>query len=401
MSSLRDLIQTVAGRDADDETFAAREVVVQQNGQARQAGSAHPDGTFVAEFRRRAERSLYLFAKAVLGLTRLTPPLHKPVCDWLQGIPPYRKLLLLPRDHLKSSIVAKALPIHLLIQPAATNAYFPGRDGSATRILLSNETATNAEHFLRWIMAKFETGALLRALWPARMWDNPRKQSRKWNEKECVIPRTDDFPESSIETIGVGGAITSRHYEVLIKDDLISVEAANSEIVMTTAIEWHKASRALLDPPDTALEFTVGTRWAVHDLYDFIIETDPSVAVLKRAVVEDGVPIFPVGGEGVPMFGLPTIDRLQKEFGVLFPLLYMNDATDPSLTDFDLEQLREFEFVGDILRFREDERDAALAERLHAPRPSTQSHLRGLRLTPETWPMVFERGQGYLRVKYS
>lgn len=376
------------------ESLDAEVVVDAATGTIRQAGTVDsPAGPFIQRFRRLAERSLYVFAKAVLDLTRLTPTLHAPACDWLQRVPPYRKLLLLPRDTYKSSMVAKALPIHLLIQPRESNAYFPGRDGASTRILLANETATNAEHFLRWIEGRFESKAKLRALWPQCCWDNPRKQSRKWNEKEMVIPRADDYPEASIETIGVGGAITSRHYDVLCKDDLISLEAANSPLVMQTAIEWHKASRALMDDPDKSLEFMVGTRWSVADLYSDIIDTDPSVDVMVRSIIEDGKSILP------DVFSLETIGRLQREFGTLFPLLYMNCASDPTLTDFAEADLRVFAIEGDRLRFDEDERDLALRERHGAPR-SPVAAPRGTPLTPERMRDMFVGREEFLRLRY-
>lgn len=386
MSNVREFVEAIAkGEMPPDELLVDR-----KSGQVRQAGTIDGgDSQFILKFREAAERSLYVFAKAVLGLNRLTKHLHLPVCDLLTRIPPYRKLVLLPRDHLKSSIVAKALPIHILIQPKEHNIYLPKCDGASTRVLLSNETATNAEHFLRWVMAKFETCKLLRALWPHRCWNNPRRESKKWQEKEMMIPRDEDFPEASIETIGVGGAITSRHYNVLIKDDLISIEAANSAVVMQTAIEWHKASRALMDDPDKSLEFIIGTRWAVYDLYEYIEKEDPSVEVYKRAGIEDGASIWP------EMFSLETHARLRKEFGTLYPLLYLNNATDPALADFDMEQIRMFQVEGDKIVFDETEQDLLLHKEYNEPARAPDLP-RGTVMKSDMWGQLMGRHE-YLR----
>jgi len=83
----------------DAQTVPAFEEVVvdRRTGQPRHAGADQSDGPWIMQFRRRAEQSLYVFAKGVLGLTRLTPTLHKPLCAGLTRIPPYRKLRLLPR----------------------------------------------------------------------------------------------------------------------------------------------------------------------------------------------------------------------------------------------------------------------------------------------------------------
>lgn len=384
LGEIRDLLSADVDR---------REIVIdRKTGRPRQAGASQAEGAYMVEMRRRFEKSPYAFAKGVLARDRLTPELHKPTMDWLTVIPPYRKLGLLPRDHYKSTMVSQVLPCHVFIQPRETNIYFPGKDGVETRILLTCETETRASMHLRWVENQFERNDVLRGFWPHRLWENPRRESKKWNETQMLLPRATftDTADSSMQAVGVGGAITGGHFDVLIKDDLISIEAANSPLVMETAIEWHKTSRALMDDPDKSLEFIIGTRWAVRDLYSVIQETDPSVAVLKKGIIENGKPIMP------KVFSLATIARLHKEFGVLFPLLYMNEAADPELTDFDMTMIREFEIVGGNIVFKEDERDALIAERMNAPMAVVEAPS-GMPLTRDTWQLVYQPGQGLRR----
>jgi len=294
-------------------TALQQEVVIDPTAKKpRQAGATEVENTkYVDELRKRAEASLFVFTKGILNLSRLSLNLHLPICRQLQKVPPYRKMTLLPRDHLKSSIVGRGLPMHILIQPEKNNIYIPNKEGASSRVLLAYETATNAEHQLRWIEGQFESNQLLRHLWPECVWESSRRDSSKWSAKEMTIPRRDDYPEASIETIGVGGAVTGRHYDCFIKDDLVTLEAANSEVVMQDAIDWHVASRALLDDPDKGLEWILGTKWAVHDMYEYIEQNDPTVEIIKRAVVEPDEkghmqPIFP------EMFSLDTIARLKR-----------------------------------------------------------------------------------------
>lgn len=376
----------------DAETDQSEIVVDRKTGQARQAGADQPDGKWIVEFKHRAERSLFVFAKGVLGRDRLTQSLHRHFCGWLTRTPPYRKMGLLPRDHYKTTIASHALPMHIFIQPEEDNLYFPGRDGSEIRVLLGCETEARSMKHIRWIETQFESNAILRALWPHRCWEIPLKQSKKWNEREMLLPRKRDFADVSLQAIGVGGAITGAHFDVLIKDDLISLEAANSQTVMATAIEWHVASRALMDDPDKSLEFIIGTRWAVQDLYQYIEENDPTVEILKRSIVEDGQPIMP------EVFSLETVDRLRKEFGVLFPLLYMNSAADPTLTDFSISDVRAFRIVDGEIVFDEDERDLLLTERHQGPvrKPELRP---GTRLTPESYDLLFGRAEYFTRLR--
>lgn len=384
---------------------AKREIVVDSNGHPRQAGAAPaPNSPILDQIRGRCERSLFIFAKLVLGLDRLTPTLHREVCRFLQdGSRKKRKLVLLPRDHLKTSIVSRSLPIHMLIQPAKNGAYFADKAGPNTRILLAGETATNTEHQLSWIAGTFESNLLLRAFWPDCCWQNPRREAKRWNAQVMVIPRTQDFPEASIETMGVGGAVTGRHYDVLLKDDLVTLEAANSPTVMFKAIEWHKTSRALLDDPDLSLEFIIGTRWAVMDLYEDIERNDPSVEVYKRAAIEDGKPIFgrvePESGEPFG-FTLDSLAQLSRELGVLFPLLYMNNAVDPALTDFDPGAIRYFEVSNGKIRFDESELDEIIREKVNAPAPTVVAPAYGAAFNEATYDAVVGNRESYLRFKY-
>lgn len=364
------------------------EVVVDKaTGLARQAGAAQAEGPWVDGLRRRAESSLYVFAKGILGREYLTVGLHKPVCAWLQQRPPDRKLLLLPREHCKTTLVAHALPLHILIQPQESNLYFPGAAGEDQRVVLAGETDTRATDALRVIKATTENNDVLRAFWPHRVWDKPSQQALKWNDKEIILPRKSEWPDPSIRCIGVGGAVTGSHPSVLIKDDLVTLEAANSPTVMQTAITWHIASRALINAPG-CLEYTIGTRWAVNDLYEYIQTNDPSVEHMTRAVVENGVPIYP------QMFSLEKVGQLHREFGVLFPLLYMNSAADPSLVDFDMSMIRDFEIRNGMICFQEDERDLAIAERLKLP-PGAVATPTGASLSARSWQSVYTPGEGF------
>lgn len=358
-------------------------VIDRKTGKVRQAGTLDPDQKDVLSFIGRAERDLYTLAKGVLGLTRLTPGLHGPLCRWLSDLEVKKsKLLLLPRDHLKTSMF-RALAIHIQIQPAIGNIYLEGKEGSSSRILLSSETSTNAQHQLRWIQQQYESNALLRALWPHICWDNPKKEAKRWNEEEMVLPRSSLYPESSIETIGVGGAVTGRHYDVIMKDDLVTFAAANSQVVMREAIEWHKSSRALLDDPEKSLEFIIGTRWGAFDLYQYIMDHDPEVDWLVKGAIEDGKPIFP------EVFSLKSLERLRKDLGPLFFLLYMNSAADPSLIDFDTSAVRACYVADGTVFFEEDARDDSIFEQMSSVPVLLKEDTRGLRLNAENHSRLF------------
>lgn len=335
------------------------EWVADKMGRIRQAGTVDPDGSMPGKLRWMCEKSLYHFCVFVLNRQYLTSSLHRPVCNWLSSVPSYRKMLLLPRRHAKTSVVSHGLPLHILIQPEG-GLYLPWKNGADTRIMLAGETAQRAQDNLRVAKTTFEGNDLFRGLWPHLVWENPRKQADKWNENMLVIPRLENYPDPSIRAIGVGGAITGARHDVHIKDDLVTEEAANSEVVMDGAIRWHVNSRALFDDPDKSVEFVIGTRWAVHDLYSYIMQNDPTVSYLIRSIIEDGKTIYPEA------FSMETVDRLRKEFGIMFALLYMNNIGDPDLVDFTEEELRFFALTDGICSYDEDIRDTTMEKHREA-----------------------------------
>jgi len=371
------------------------EIIVEpKTGRVRQAGTTE-SGKFILHLKDRAEKSLYVFDKAILRRhlqpNLMSPKLHGWFCRWLQKVPPYRKMALLPRGHLKSAIVGEALPMHMLIQPDPTeglNPYWPGMSGADMRIFLIGEKQDLMSAHLRFIETQFETNQLLRAFWPHRCWDNPRREAKKWNELEMEVPRHASYPDPSICAAGVGGAMAGKHPNVLIKDDLISLEAANSQTVMETAWETHRTSRPLLAPnEDRGLEYIIGTHWAVGDIYFRIQQQDPSVECVTRSIIEDGMPIW-------EHMTLTEIDRLRKEYGPLFYLLYMNSAANPELTDFHPENLRFYTIDNGLLAFDEDERDLILADRDGpAPHRPAPDGLRGTVLTPELMKNLLDGGE--------
>lgn len=347
------------------------EFIVQKNGQVRQAGATNAEDPLVSQFRMQAERDLFTFNFGVLDQWWLYPPLHQAICKWLQRCPPHRKALVVPRGHGKSTIGCQGMPLHMIIQPREHNIYLQGMLGTDTRILLAGETILRAQDHLGVIADQAVNNTLLRGLWPHIAWENPKRESKKWNESELIFPRERQFPDPTIRAIGVGGAVTGAHPPVMIKDDITTEAAANSPTVMNTAIRWHENIRAVLasqgaDP----LEFIYGTRWAVGDMIDRC-EADPTVEVNSdwRQITDGGKVIYPENSRGdLTDFGREgAVEKLmnQHKAGGMFWLLYMNSVGDSNLVDFSAADLREFEFrsAGDqrMIMLTEDDRDVQLA----------------------------------------
>lgn len=293
---------------------------------AVQTGDTSPRSEQVrSALRAQAQRSTYVMAKAIIGFHDLTPRLHAEMCSWIES-PSTRKLGLVPRDHLKTSVWTIADTVRLI----AANPNI--------RLLIANETATNASHFLRRIQAVFERAALFRWLFPELI---PDIGKCKWSESEMLVPRTKDFPESTVEVMGVGGAVVSRHYNRIKLDDLVGKEASESVEVMKKTIDWYLYCESLLEKPIDPIE-TYGTRWTHKDLYAWIQEHEHDIDFFHRkAVDKEGLTLWP------ERFPLKELMRIKNKIGAFkFSCQYQNEPYDPEHMTFDPGWLRYFELNG-------------------------------------------------------
>lgn len=290
----------------------------------------HEEEEIRQSLRDRAKRSTYFFAKAVLSFADLTVHTHGPICRTLDS-PSKRKLVVMPRDHLKTSIATIADTLRrIVVNPNI-------------RILLGNETATNASHFLRRIAAVFDRNARFRWLFPELV-EEPAQRT-KWSENEILVPRTEDHPESTVEAIGVGGAVVSRHYDLIKLDDLVGKEASESDEIMRKTRDWYDYCESLLHHPIDSEIHVIGTRWTHNDLIRKIIDNEGEYfdQVITSAILPDGSPLWP------ERFTLEVLARIRAKIGSWkFSCQYLNSPHDPEATSFQSSWIKYYRRQGDI-----------------------------------------------------
>jgi predicted phage terminase large subunit-like protein len=289
-------------------------------------GSMHMDD-IRADLRDRAISSTYFMARAVIGFKDLTRPTHGPICKIIES-PSTRKLIVVPRDHLKTSICTIADTTRRVAQ------------NPSIRILIGNETATNSSHFLRRIEAIFDRCSMFRWLFPDLLEDPSKRQ--KWSETEMLVPRKEDHPESTVEAIGVGGAVVSRHYDVIKLDDIVGKEASESEEVMRKTIDWYIYCESLLVHPTQSEIHVIGTRWAYHDVIQKILTDELEVYDKLVLSALDGQ-----NGLWPERFPLHVLDIIRQKMGSWkFSCQYLNAPHDPEASSFNPNWLRYYTMSG-------------------------------------------------------
>lgn len=292
-----------------------------------------------------AEQSLFFFSRNILERKWLTTSLHQSMCSYLQIGSKTRKLMLVPRNHGKTTLIKDQI-LHLLIQPASHNIYFSGFAGSDLRILLASETTRNAARHLRSIEAVLEKNRLLRSLWPHIA------RGAKWSETEMELQRSTNYSEPTVEALGTDTAIASRHVDWIFCDDIYTFEAMQSPSVSERVNLWYDALEPILDVDENheARLTVTGTAWSDRDVYkrilDSIAEGDSSYEEpYIRSVIENGQPIWP---ERFPLSRLENI-RFRTERRGLWAFNWMNSYGQSELTDFRRSWLQSFALEGDII----------------------------------------------------
>lgn len=270
-----------------------------------------------------ASRDLFMFCRGVLGYTDLTEACHGPLCTWHDENPSRFKLTLMPRGHLKTSCITIGKNLQKVVQ------------NPEARILLANETATNAQKFLSAIRSHAESNRRFRALYSHIIPLEPKT----WSQEALTFNRKGFYTTPTITAMGMTGALTSQHYTHLSLDDLISEEAAKSKLVMDDVITRASRMFSLMDNPTVDTLDLTGTRWAFYDVYSYFMQRfGGKLARFIRAAIEDDVPIWP---ERFPLETLADIRNDPLTGGeYAFSCLYMNNPRNSDVQDFNVQDLK-------------------------------------------------------------
>lgn len=188
--------------------------------------------------------------------------------------PAKKKALVIPRNHLKSTIATIAFCIQQMIK------------NPNIRILIGNGVWDVARTFLSEIKAQME-GSQLKYLFGDF-------QSARWNADEIILKqRTKALKEPTILTTGVEAETTGGHYDLIILDDLMGLQNSQTPEQRSKVKRFRRSMINLLEPRGGLL-VEIGTRWHLDDTFSEIFDNEMKYYdVLVKEVVENGKLIFP------------------------------------------------------------------------------------------------------------
>jgi len=195
--------------------------------------------------------SLYRTCKGLLGYKDVNTTTHAGTIKALQSDSP-RKLIILPRGCLKSSICTVAYPIwKLLVNPNL-------------RILIDSELYTNSTTYLREIKAHLESPTFTDVF-------GEFKTKTDWTQGTITIAqRSHPYKESSITCGGVGTVKVGQHYDIIIGDDYNSNKNSDTPEGLEKVLRHFKYNQSILEPNGTYI--IVCTRYASRDCAGYVLD---------------------------------------------------------------------------------------------------------------------------------
>jgi predicted phage terminase large subunit-like protein len=243
-------------------------------------------------------------------------------CAEVQADPDGR-LDLWSREHYKSTIITFAKTIQdILVNPEVTVGIF-------------SHTKPIARAFLRQIKFELEGNERIKYLFPDVLYANPRIESKNWSEDNGItVKRLTNPKEATVEASGlVDGQPTSKHYMLLVYDDVVTRESVTSpEMIKKTTEAWELSLNLGAQGGRRRI---IGTRYHYNDSYATMIERGSAIPRIYPATDTgkvDGIPVF---------LTQEVLDEKRRDMGVyIFGCQMLQDPKADQAQGFKAEWLR-------------------------------------------------------------
>lgn len=235
--------------------------------------SSIPPERRIAFLRALCDRSFYWFVKIIGGSVGqggvIIPEIHGVLCNFYQDDSIKRKCIFMPRNQLKSTLFTEWGSIWRYLQ-----------DNNA-RTLIASQNEDIAARFIFFIQNQILNNRLLRKVYPElQKVDENWRRSHRWSSEMMDLPRTIEYKEASITSVGVTSAAQSGHYSIVLADDPVGQKHMDSPTEMERIYRWHDNTKELLEnpnylSPDGGLQLVVCTHWGMGDYGSYIRDKYP------------------------------------------------------------------------------------------------------------------------------
>lgn len=227
-----------------------------------------------------AESSLEAFINLVHPLRYLGSVHREVIRFWTKSTASSHQMLLLPRDHMKSALIAYRVAWELTKDPTL-------------RVLYISSTANLATKQLKFIKDIF-TNPVYRLYWPEMVHQEEVKRE-KWTEKEISLDhpkrKEEAIRDPSIFTAGLTTNIVGLHCDIAVLDDVVVANNAYTEDGREKVKEQYGYLSSIEGAK--AREWVVGTRYHPNDLYSTLIAME-TAEIDENGKPRNAIPLFEV-----------------------------------------------------------------------------------------------------------
>lgn len=294
------------------------------------------------EIRETAKNDLYFFARLV-NPGYVYGDIHKEIFKWMENYTIFgqdvgsvaNKLILLPRAHLKSHMVATWAAWIVTRHPEITILYISATSGLAVAQLYAIKNILTSSTYMRYF--------------PEYIHPNEGKRE-KWSQDAISIDHVrrsqEGVRDATIATAGLTTNTTGWHADILIPDDLVVPENAYTEMGREDVAK--KASQFVSILNAGGFTMACGTRYHPSDIYATwksqevdiyndegdIVERVPMWDIKEYVVEEDGVFLWPKTMRSDKKFfgyDAQTLAKIRSGYidRVQFYAQYYNNPNDP------------------------------------------------------------------------
>lgn len=301
----------------------------------------------------RGKKDFYFFMKYILGtmpgFDLITDEPHKWMCDICQHWKKNKKMILLPRDTFKTTVMVVGYCVWRIL------------NDPEIAILLTSDKQTNSVQSLSSIKDVFERHELFRLCYGNFVGE------RNWTERQIMVAtRKGNKRAPTIMTSGADSEKVGLHFDLILFDDPHNRKNISTPEQIAKIIQYYRGLLPILDSLTGQIQITA-TRWHHQDLENHILtEEDGEWDIYIKPAFWDGglndpQTKFFYPGRLTPEF----LQRRLKELGsYFFACQYLNSVVDDENATFKSSHFKHFTDKDDYIyiirddkqvRFKKDE----------------------------------------------
>lgn len=234
----------------------------------------------VAQVRLLCLRDRFFLLTVVLGVEVADHPWVFARCREVEQDPD-EHLDLWSRGHFKSTIITYAGVVQEILR------------NPEIKICIFSYKADSAKLFVRQVLNAFQTNTTLLRCFPDVLYPERRGVGPlQWSQEGVIVKRRSSSKDPTLCGSGlIEGMRTGGHFDLLVYDDVVVPESVTTQDNIKKTNDAVSMSQNLGTMPRTR-HWYIGTRYAVHDTYDFILSWGTIKERRHVCVDENGEPVL-------------------------------------------------------------------------------------------------------------